>query len=203
MANLLNFNPSRIIEFSPNRNLDFTVDRTLVFDPNRGLGFQPNRDLGFGKRGVLFRGFACESCGALASPDATICDECGALFEDAKTMPRIPPEREVRAVTEETASPVPATLPPPASTTPLVETARAKAAGRFCPNCGARSWSGDAFCWNCGFRFSGGQSTAPPATARKSAVATEAIRLPQKRAKKVMKDWQETEKSLSEFAEEK
>jgi len=201
VANLLNFDPIRTLGFSTDRNLDFTASRSLVFDPNRALGFQWDRDLGFGKRGVLFRGFVCASCGALASSDAVACDECGAVFEDGEDTPRFAPARKVRAETETTTSSsasAPVRMP-----APRIESSKTKTAAGFCPNCGARAWSGDAFCWNCGVRFGGAGHAAPPAMAAKLAPAPEAIRLPQKRAKKIMKDGQEMGKSPSRFAEEK
>ena len=201
MANLLNFDPIRTLGFSTDRNLDFTASRSLVFDPNRALGFQSDRDLGFGKRGVLFRGFVCASCGALASPDAVACDECGAVYEDGEDTPRLAPATKVRAETEKTASS--SASAPVRTPAPRIESSKTKAAAGFCPNCDARAWSGDAFCWNCGVRFTGAEPAAPRTMAAKPAPAPETIRLPQKRAKKIMKDGQETGKSLSKFAEEK
>jgi len=82
MANLLNFDPRRQVEFSSARELQFDLDRKLSFNHDRDLTFQPNRDLGFGKRGVLFRGYACANCGAIVSADAKSCDECGAVFDE-------------------------------------------------------------------------------------------------------------------------
>ena len=82
----------------------------------------------------------------------------------------------------------------------------APGASRFCPNCGARSWQGDAFCWNCGARFTGSSKvvTASPTGANVPAPpTTETIQLPPKKAKKVTKDWQETGKPLQDYAEEK
>ena len=77
---------------------------------------------------------------------------------------------------------------------------------RFCPNCGARSWQGDAFCWNCGARFTASPNVAS-ANPRSADVpipsSGETVRLPPKKAKKVTKDWQETGKSLQDYAEEK
>ena len=231
MANLLNFNSSRDLGFSHVRELQFDLNRALVFDANRELTFHPNRDLGFGKRGVLFRGYVCENCGAIVAVDATSCDECGAVFEAPKAVGvmKAPPvgtsqfERASAtapaAVPEEPPAPrAPVVYPPPptpreipvpraaAPPTPMATPPSAGSASRFCPNCGARSWQGDALCWNCGARFTGssnvgtarstGSSTAIPSTAEK-------IQLPPKRAKKVVKDWQDTNKTLGEYAEEK
>ena len=220
MANLLNFNSSRDLGFSHLRELQFDLNRALVFDANRELTFHPNRDLGFGKRGVLFRGYVCENCGAIVSVDATSCDECGAVFAAPKVIGvmKAPPvmtsefERAstgTSAKTAETPRPpqAPTGFPPPpaprdipptkavVSTPPVAPSPSTGAASRFCPNCGARSWQGDAFCWNCGARFTG-PSVPMPHSAEK-------VQLPPRKAKKVVKDWQDTNKTLQEYAEEK
>ncbi len=221
MPNLLNFNSNRDLGFYHIRELQFDLDRPLDFDMNRELVFNPDRDLGFGKKGVLFRGFVCEKCDAIVSVDATSCDACGAVFEKPKlvgvmkaspmmtsdferasaptTTPATkrdgatassvyPPSPTPRAIPPTTAAPQPPkTAPPTAPTT--------GSASRFCPNCGARSWQGDAFCWNCGARFTGSSVPTPP--------SAEKVQLPPKKAKKVVKDWQETGKTWEEYSEEK
>jgi hypothetical protein len=226
MSNLLNFNTNRELGFPPNRDLVFDPNRDLTFDLNRVLSFDPNRDLGFGKRGVLFRGYVCAACGAIVSVDATSCDECGAVFEapEEKGIMKAPPPA-FRPTAESRAAPPPAPSPwappppppsfsrpeppslaeqrpppPPFAGTPPPTPSTA----RFCPTCGARSWHGDAFCWNCGTRFTGAAKpgTAPPAAFGPSPPPTEAIQLPAHKAKKVVKDWTETGKTLSEYAEE-
>ncbi len=219
MANLLNFNANRDLGFSPNRTLVFDPNRDLGFDLNRELNFNPDRDLGFGKRGVLFRGYVCAACGAIVSVDATSCDECGAVFEapeEKGIMKAPPPASRPTAESRAAAPPMPtpwAPPPPPPSFSRHSPLAPAEprpapppplfagtppptpSSARFCPTCGARSWQGDAFCWNCGTRFTGAEkpTAAPPA---------EAIQLPPQKAKKVVKDWTETGKTLSEYAEE-
>jgi len=220
MANLLNFNSSRDLGFSHLRELQFDLNRALVFDANRELTFHPNRDLGFGKRGVLFRGYVCENCGAIVSVDATSCDECGAVFAAPKVIGvmKAPPmgtsqferapaatptavleeSRAARAPAVYPPAPVPREIPVPkaaAPPSPMATPPSAGSASRFCPNCGARSWQGDAFCWNCGARFTGPSVPIPPSAER--------VQLPPKKAKKVVKDWQDTNKSLQEYTEEK
>ena len=228
MANLLNFDSNREIGFSYHRTLNFELARDLNFDLNRELYFQPNRDLGFGKRGVLFRGYECPNCRAIVSAGATSCDECGAVFQAATVVgvptkaPTVmileskersgpstpaplqsPPPAEARPAPIPRSLPVPAPLPPP---TPAYTAAPPAASGagasssRFCPNCGARSWQGDAFCWNCGARFAE-SSKGDPRTP--IAPTTETLQLPPKKAKKVVKDWQDTGKSFEEFTQEK
>ncbi len=226
MSNLLNFNMNRELGFSPERQLGFDANRPLQFDLNRELTFDPNRDLGFGKRGVLFRGYVCEACGAIVTVDATSCDECGAVFEapQQKGIMKAPPPLTAPTA-EARAAPPPAPTPwvappPPASFTHARQTPWAPpppprpvtfagtppptpSSARFCPSCGARSWSGDAFCWNCGSRFTGSAKPAEtPASPGPSPPSTESIQLPPQKAKKVVKDWSETGKTLSEYAEE-
>ncbi len=232
MANLLNFNSTRDLGFSHARELQFDLNRELVFDANRDLTFDPNRDLGFGRRGVLFRGYVCPTCGALVSAGATSCSECGARFDEPEVR-GAPLEESVKTSgfeREETATPTPespstpprerrappppppqarrqAPPPPPAPAPALTSPPMsASPASRFCPNCGARSWQGDAFCWNCGARFTASSRavTANPTAANVPVPpTTEALQLPPKKAKKVTKDWQDTGKSLGEFAQEK
>src|SRR5436189_1322983 len=221
MANLLNFNSTRDLGFYHVRDLQFDLNRSLDFDLNRELVFNPNRDLGFGKKGVLFRGYVCVKCDAIVSVDATSCDECGAVFEQPKVVgvmkataaetpdfdrktsraaadveePRRPrvPEARPPAPPMRVAPPAKSVTVPPASAT-APSTAPPGSASRFCPNCGARSWQGDAFCWNCGARFTGANPVTP---------STEKIQLPSKKVKKVAKDWQETGQTWQETAEEK
>ena len=227
MANLLNFNASRDLGFSHLRELEFDLNRTLNFDPNRDLVFQPNRDLGFGKRGVLFRGYACPNCGAIVSPDATSCSECGAEFQtpeirgaplkavvqtskferEGEPAPAPPPQMPPPPAPRSAPLPPPpmrASPRPPAPTPTAAPSTTAPSASRFCPNCGARSWQGDMFCWNCGARFTGSAKvvTTSPTGAGVPSTA-ESVQLPPKKVKKVTKDWQDTGKSLSEYAEEK
>jgi len=234
MANLLNFNSNREIEFSSQRELLFDLYRKLAFDANRDLIFNPSRDLGFGKRGVLFRGYACANCGAIVSADSKSCDECGAVFDEPevkgvpmratvktsgfdRSAPPVPsPASTSPSPKPRPASAVPISPPSPpmvyqGSTplkVPLAATSQpaAPTASRFCPNCGARSWQGDAWCWNCGARFTeaSGVVTASPTGGNIPVPPTaETVRLPPIKAKKVVKDWQETGKSLEEYAEEK
>jgi len=234
MANLLNFNSNREIGFSPHRALFFDLDRELVFDWNRELGFNPNRDLGFGRRGVLFRGYACANCGATVPAESNSCDECGAVFEEPevkgapmkaavktsqfeRTAPPVPARAATPPALEPRAAPAPPVfIPPVASPAPspsyvppqpaAPSRPDAPSATRFCPNCGARSWQGDAWCWNCGARFTEASRvvTASPTGGTVPVPQTaETIQLPPKKARKVAKDWQETGKSLAEYAEEK
>jgi len=228
MANLLNFDSNREIGFSYHRTLNFELARDLNFDLNRDLDFQPSRDLGFGKRGVLFRGYECPNCGAIVSAGATSCDECGTVFQAATVVgvptkaptvkileseersgPSIPaplqspPPAEPRPAPTPRSLPFPAPLPPPAPTHTAAPPATSGAGGsssRFCPNCGARSWQGDAFCWNCGARFAESPKGDPGTPI---APTTETLQLPPKKAKKVVKDWQDTGRSFEEFTQEK
>jgi len=241
VSNLLNFNINRELGFTSARTLLFDSNRELTFDPNRELNFSPNRDLGFGKHGVLFRGYVCAACNAIVAPDATSCDECGAVFEEPEARGIMKARPSVFAPTAESraapppppsprAPPPPPSLPrpepaseptqepymerpaPPRSAAPIPPPPPshigppppAAGAAHFCHNCGARSWAGDAFCWNCGARFTTGAqpATAEPGAQGASPPPTETIQLPPRKAKKVVKDWTETGKSLSEYAEE-
>ena len=234
-ANLLNFDARRQVEFSSARELQFDLDRKLSFNHDRDLTFQPNRDLGFGKRGVLFRGYACANCGAIVSADAKSCDECGAVFDEpelkgspmkatVKTSGFDRAEPAAPAGVTRAASPAPRAVPaaqviapsraaeypqPTPTYVPLAPVAApspAASASRFCPNCGARSWQGDAWCWNCGARFSDSSKVVtanPTGTNVPVPPAAGTVQLPPIRAKKVVKDWQDTGKSLEEYAEEK
>ena len=231
VTNLLNFNSNREIGFSHVRELGFDLNRKLDFDGERELTFDPKRDLGFGKRGVLFRGYVCPNCAAIVSPDATSCGECGAEFQEPKTMgvmkaPPMMTSKFERAQTATSASPgeeppvpkIPAIYPPApapravprpqtvAPLPPMTAPQPAESASRFCPNCGARSWQGDAFCWNCGARFAGPAkvvATSPLGSNAPIPSSAEKIQLPPKKAKKVVKDWQDTGKTWEEYSEEK
>ncbi len=133
MAGYLNFDPNRKLEFEPGRPLEFDSGRSLDFQPTREREFQPTRDLGFGHRGIVFRGYICPICGALVAPDATSCNECGAVFEG--------PPRPPAPTAPATPAPPPAPRRPSTSGTPQIA---------FCAYCGVRLHTGDAFCWNCG-----------------------------------------------------
>jgi len=228
MANLLNFNSNRDLGFNHVRELQFDLNRTLDFDLNRDLVFNPNRDLGFGKRGVLFRGYTCPNCGAIVSVDATSCGECGATFDQptvrgvmkaapaqtaaferasAPARDEAPPSRPARAPEPAPRPPQPEqrTAAPPQTPagTRTAPGAPSGSASRFCASCGARSWQGDAFCWNCGARFTSGANPGATGTRIQAPATTETIQLPPRKARKVTKDWQETDKGLDEYAEEK
>ncbi len=169
MAGYLNFDPNRKLEFEPGRPLEFDSGRPLDFQPSRELEFQPNRDLGFGHRGVVFRGYICPICGALVAPDATSCNECGAVFEGPPSPPPPTP---------------PATPAPPPVPTPGAPPRRPAAsqpngpAAAYCTNCGVLLHKGDAFCWNCG-----------AVTKR----ATEVVRLPPRKTESATREWRPSE----------
>ncbi len=167
MAGYLNFDPNRTLEFEPGRALEFDSGRALEFQPSRELEFQPNRDLGFGHRGVVFRGYICPICGALVAPDATMCNECGTVFEGPPTPP--PPSPPAAPPRKPGANPAP---PPkrPAGQEP------SKVA--FCAYCGVRLHGGDAFCWNCG-------------TVTKK--GSEVVKLPSRKTEAVTRDWRSSE----------
>ena len=163
MAGYLNFDPNRKLEFEPGRPLGFDPGRPLDFQPSRELEFQPNRDLGFGHRGVVFRGYVCPICGALVSPDAKRCNECGAVFEG----PPAPPQP---------ASPSPRSG---SRQPPLRKLAPKQPPGvTYCGYCGVRLLAGDAFCWNCG-----GVTTK----------GSEVVKLPSKKTAAVTRDWRSSE----------
>ncbi len=166
MAGYLNFDPNRKLEFDAARPLEFNTGRPLDFQPTRELEFQPNRDLGFGRRGVVFRGYICPICGALVSPDATSCNECGTVFEGPpSTPPPTPPAAP---------PPVPAAGRSPSVATPKKRLPPAKPGVAYCAYCGVQLHAGDAFCWNCGAKASGGSSL---------------IRLPKKKEESVTRAW--------------
>jgi len=173
MGDVLNFDPNRKLQFDSNRRLEFSPGRELTFHPGRELLFNPNRDLGFGRRGVVFRGYICPICGALVSPDATKCDECGTVFEanpraSQKSAPREPESR----LSKTRAEPV-ATAPTPPTAVRDWTTARA-----YCAYCGVKLHAGDAFCSNCGARAVG---------------AAEVVGLPSRKSESVSREWRERE----------
>ena len=163
MAGYLNFDPNRELEFEPGRPLGFDSGRPLNFDPSRELEFQPNRDLGFGHRGVVFRGYICPICGALVAPDATMCNECGAVFEGPPAPPPpAPPKTPGRRPTSRQSP----TGNPAALKAPSVA---------YCAYCGVKLHAGDSFCWNCG------------AVAKRG---SEVVKLPPKKTESAMRAWQ-------------
>jgi len=166
MADLLNFNSNRTLEFSPGRPLEFDSRRPLEFDSSRELEFNENRDLGFGRRGVVFRGFVCPICGALATESAMRCSECGAVFEGVSRSsgPPVPP-----------ASPKPGAAPAKTFKPTAPPSKTAAAAGNvFCAFCGTKLKRSDAFCWNCGARTSG---------------SSETVKLPKQKTESVTREW--------------
>ena len=170
MAGYLNFDPNRKLEFEPGRTVGFDPGRALEFLPNRELEFQPNRDLGFGHRGVVFRGYICPICGALVAPDATMCNECGAVFEGPPTPPppQPPPAAPPAGRRRGTARPPPQAPPP---TKPGIS---------YCPYCGVQLHAGDSFCWNCGTKMGSG-SEAVKLPAKKTEPVTREGRRPEER----------------------
>ena len=172
MAGYLNFDPNRKLEFEPGRPLQFDSGRPLEFQPSRELEFQPNRDLGFGHRGIVFRGYICPICGALVSPDATQCNECGAVFEGPPTPPPpAPPPAAPPAGRRRGAA-----RPPTQASRPAAPPE--KPGITYCPYCGVQLHGGDAFCWNCGTRVRGG---------------TEAAKLPPRKTEPVTREWRRPE----------
>jgi len=171
MAGYLNFDPNRKLEFDTSRTLDFEPGRPLQFLPNRELEFQPNRDLGFGHRGIVFRGYICPICGALVSPDATSCNECGAVFEGPPTPPPPPPPAAPPAGRRRSGG------RPPTQASPRPATP-SRPGVSYCTYCGVQLHAGDAFCWNCGNKMAGG---------------TEAVKLPAKKTEPVTREWRRAE----------
>ena len=160
MGDILNFSPDRKLEFDVHRPLEFDSRRPLEFDARRDLEFHVNRDLGFGRRGVVFRGYVCPICGALVSPDANRCNECGTVFDGGPRVARpptaSPATHEARSVVPKKAEKVP---------TPTTV---------YCAFCGVKLKRSDAFCWNCGARSTG---------------SSEVVRLPARKTSSVTKDW--------------
>lgn len=166
MADLLNFNPDRNLEFDAGRGLQFDSRRPLAFDPGRQLGFAPNRDLGFGRRGVVFRGFVCPVCGALATEDAKRCVECGAVFDPTPRAARpSPPAREQ--------------APAKPKAKPAAKSRHGSPRAAFCAFCGVELKAADVFCWNCGARTVG---------------STEVAKLPDRKEEPVTRDWRGSER---------
>ncbi len=161
MGGFLGFDPNRKLEFETGRPLDFNPGRSLEFQPSRELEFNPNRDLGFGHRGIVFRGYICPICGALVSPDAPSCNECGTVFEGGLETPAAPPE------TPPPPAPPPAKKPPAAPARPPAAAPKRspppQAGIAYCPYCGVQLRAGVSFCWNCGARTgSGGERVTLP-----------------------------------------
>lgn len=169
MGDLLNFNPDRTLTFNPERPLVFESGRSLQFDSGRELGFHPNRNLGFGDRGVVFRGYMCPICGAVATEDAPKCTECGAMFDvEPRAAAPTPP------ASSETKSRIRAPTTPPAGPRAGSAAGPTGARSNFCAFCGVKLKAADAFCWNCGAR----------------AVDTaEAVRLPTKKEASATRPW--------------
>jgi hypothetical protein len=172
---LLNFDLDRNLLFDYDRDLHFDHDRDLHFNLDRDLGFDLNRDLGFGKRGIIFRGYVCSSCGALVNPMATECDECDAVFE---TEPKKKATKKPKK--------------------------RAKVRRRFCHYCGYPITGSDTYCSHCGLRLpdgSGGMDRTEGQGASED-YEYESLKLPKKEAqKKITTDWKETGKRLEDFLE--
>ncbi|HEY4705803.1 MAG TPA: hypothetical protein VII27_08745 [Thermoplasmata archaeon] len=223
----LEFSASHPLLFDPNRDLIFNSDRELNFNPNRDIGFGKRGVLFRGyvcaNCGAIVSvdATSCDECGAVFEQPESKGPSVGSLSSrptpatraapgprpappvpEAYAPPRAPPPPSPYAPPPPPrAYPAPTPVPPPAP-----EATAATQASRFCPYCGARSWPGDAFCWNCGARFTGnpkvvtasasGGTVPIPSTA-------ETVQLPPKKARKVVKDWRETGKDLSEYAEEK
>jgi hypothetical protein len=174
VGDLLNFHPDRKLTFDSSRPLEFDPQRDLLFDENRGLGFEPNRDLGFGRRGVVFRGYVCPICGALATEDAPRCAECGAVFEPE-------PRAATPTMTDTAARRMPRPTPPaqgpafPPREALAAETPRGPVdRSKFCAFCGVKLAPADEFCWNCGARV---------------AEAVQAVRLPTRTETPVTREW--------------
>ncbi len=147
----------------------------MHFNLDRELGFDLNRDLGFGKRGVIFRGYVCSSCGALVNPMATECDECDAVFETEpkKTATKKPKKR-------------------------------ARLKRRFCHYCGYPITGSDTYCSHCGLRLHGGSGGMDSTEGEEASEEHEyeTLKLPKKEArKKTLTDWKETRKRLEDFLE--
>lgn len=170
---LLNFNPNRKLGFDLDRGLQFNQDRDLSFNVDRNLSFDLNRDLGFGKRGVVFRGYICSSCGGLVGPSARECPECGAVFES-----------------EESEKPKKAQKPPE----------RPKQRLRFCHYCGYPISRSDSYCSHCGLRLSMGQPSEEPEAEEPE---VDVLRLPDKKKgeKKTVTDWRDTGRAFEDFLE--
>jgi hypothetical protein len=171
---LLNFNPDRNLHFNSDRNLYFDLNRELTFDLDRSLSFDPDRDLGIGKRGIVFRGYVCSSCGALVNPMATECDECDAVFEKAPKRKAKKPKKSARVKR------------------------------RFCHYCGYPTTGSDAYCSHCGMRLpdSPGRVDRTEGEEASGEQPYDALKLPKKEArKKTLTDWKDTGKRLEDFLE--
>ncbi|MFQ6106927.1 MAG: zinc-ribbon domain-containing protein [Thermoplasmata archaeon] len=174
VTKLLNFNPERKLEFDLDRHLQFSPSRELGFNVDRELSFDLNRDLGFGKRGVVFRGYVCSSCGALVNPLATQCDECGAVFEVKKPKKRKKAKKKPRS------------------------------RRKFCRYCGSPISSSDSYCSHCGLRLSGGSEMEFRITVEGAPEEShyDVLKLPKKSQEKALTDWRDTGKKFEDFLEE-
>ncbi|HLE46066.1 MAG TPA: hypothetical protein VI915_03625 [Thermoplasmata archaeon] len=223
----LEFSTARPLTFDSNRDLIFNMDRELNFNPTRDLGFGKRGVLFRGyvcaNCGAIVSvdATSCDECGAVFEQPEPRGPRVGSLsprptpatrtapgprhappVPAAYAPPRTPPPSPY-------GPPAPPPRMPPAPPAAVPPPPPAEAAGQtshFCPYCGARSWPGDAFCWNCGARFTGDPRIVT-ASATGGAVplppTAESVRLPPKKAHKVVKDWRDTGKSLEEYAEEK
>lgn len=172
VTKLLNFNVDRKLEFDSGRYLQFNPNRKLHFNLNRDLSFDLNRDLGFGKRGVIFRGYVCSSCGGLVNPMARECDECGAIFSRKQL------EKNAKKFEGKT-----------------------KSRQRFCQYCGNPISGPDTYCGNCGSRLRGNSRRRVHDRSRDvtKRARYETVKLPRKGRKKTITDWKETGKEFEDF----
>ena len=164
-AKLLGFSASRALNFNSSRALSIPIDRQLQFDSDRDLSFDFSRELPYGKRGVLFRGYACPVCGAGVYADAKRCDECGVAFA-APQAERIPPKatktksqdyREQKNMQSRKAPQQPVKKAQPMAAPPI-----RKPTTFQCPVCNAPVPVGSASCPKCTVQFVFQASPPPP-----------------------------------------
>lgn len=163
-AKLLGFSASRTLNFNSSRALSIPLGRQLQFDSDRDLSFDSSRELPYGKRGVLFRGYACPVCGAGVYAEAKQCDECGVAFA-APQEPNLPAKaqpsksqdyREQKNMPSRQAARQPIKKAQPLATPPP-----RKPSTFQCPVCNAQVAAGSTTCPNCSVQFVF-QATPPP-----------------------------------------
>jgi hypothetical protein len=155
-AKLLGFSASRTLNFNSSRALSIPIGRQLQFDSDRDLSFDFSRELPYGKRGVLFRGYACPVCGGQVYAEAKQCDECGVAFAapEEAGVPAKPTQSKSQDFREQKnmASRLP-TNQPIKKAQPLAAPPVRKPTTFQCPVCNTQVQNGSSSCPKCTVQF--------------------------------------------------
>jgi len=155
-AKLLGFSASRTLNFNSSRALSIPIGRPLQFDVDRNLNFDLSRELPFGKRGVLFRGYACPVCGAGVYAEAKQCDECGVVFatpEETGIPPTAPRSKSQDFREQKNMASRPSQQKPMKKVQPSPAQPARRPATFQCPVCNVQVPNGSASCPKCSVQF--------------------------------------------------